>query len=163
MLRVIFFDLGNTLIDAARQPFPHVKEALTAISSFAAADGGPLRSCLVSDFTMASSPVTAVKVTALFNQYLAILDTTGLRPFFEPVDSRVTLSTHAKALKPDRKIFDKALQRLGASGVPFGECLLITEEPAHIQTVRAKLHMRALQFKVDFDDWSKAPELIASL
>jgi FMN phosphatase YigB (HAD superfamily) len=163
MLRVVFFDLGNTLVDAARQPFPHVKQALTAISSLAAADGSPLRSCLVSDFTLAPPPVTAAKVTALFNEYLAILDTTGLRPFFEPVDNRVTLSTHANALKPDRKIFDKALQRLGASAVPFDECLLITEEPAHIQAVRTKLHMHALQFKLDFDDWALAPGLIANL
>ncbi len=163
MLRVVIFDLGQTLIDGANQPFPHVKEALTAISSLVAADGTPLRSCLVSDFTMAAPPVTAAKVTALFNQYLAILDGTGLRPFFEPVKKRITLSTHANAPKPDRKIFEKALQRLGASAIPLQDCLLITEDSGHIQKARTKLHMQALQFKADFDDWAEAPELIANL
>jgi hypothetical protein len=163
MLRVVFFDLGLTLIDSANQPFPHVKEALTAISGFVAEDGTPLRSCLVSDFTMAAPPVTAAKVTALFNQYLAILDGTGLRPFFEPVKKRVTLSTHAGARKPDRRIFEKAMQRLGASTIPFKDCLLITEESGHIQKARTELHMQTLQFRVAFHDWAEAPALIAHL
>ena len=33
MIRVVIFDLGRTLIDSTNQPFAHVKEALTAISS----------------------------------------------------------------------------------------------------------------------------------
>jgi hypothetical protein len=161
MLRVVIFDLGQTLIDGANQAFPHVKEALTAISGFVAGDGRPLRSCLVSDFTMASPPVTTAKVTALFTQYLSILDATGLRPFFEPVNKRVTLSTHAGVGKPARKIFEKALQRLGASTIPLDDCLLITEDADHVQKARTKLHMQALQFQVDFHDWAEAPALIA--
>jgi hypothetical protein len=117
----------------------------------------------VSDFTMASPPATAAKVTALFNQYLTILDGTGLRPFFEPVKKRVTLSTHAGVGKPARKIFEKALQRLRASTVSLEDCLLITENADHIQQVRTQLHMQALQFQVDFDDWVEAPALIAQL
>lgn len=159
MIRVVFFDLGMTLIDAANKPFPHVEEALTAIASFETSDGKPLRSCLVSDFKPATPPAT---VTALFNEYLAILDGTGLKPFFEPVKKRVTLSTHAKASKPDRKIFEKALKRLGAS-VPFEECLLVTENVSHIAAVRGQLHMKGLTFGADFDDWADAPALIANL
>ena len=163
MLKVVMFDLGQTLIDDANRPFPHVREALTAISDFTIESGTPLRSCLVSDFTMASPPATAAKVTALFNQYLTILDGTGLRPFFEPVKKRVTLSTHAGVGKPARKIFEKALQRLRASTVSLEDCLLITENADHIQQVRTQLHMQALQFQVDFDDWVEAPALIAQL
>src|SRR3954471_19885226 len=95
MLRVVIFDLGETLIDGARRPFPHVKETLTVISRFVSEDGKPLRSCLVSDFTMLPAGATPAKVAAVFNDYLAILDATGLRPFFEPVKQRVTISTQA--------------------------------------------------------------------
>ncbi len=85
MIRVVMFDLGMTLVDGERHPFPHVTDALTAIADFKTGDGKPLRSCLVSDFTMPTKPVTDAKVTALFEEYLAILDQTGLRRFFEPV------------------------------------------------------------------------------
>jgi hypothetical protein len=168
MIRVVMFDLGQTLIDADNHPFPHVAEALTAVSGFKTAAGQPLRSCLLSDFTMATPPVTPAKVTALFNQYLAILGQSGLRPFFEPVKKRVTLSTHAGAMKPDRKIFEKALQRLGGA-VPLEDCLFITENADHIDKARNQLHMQALQFRAagashfDFDDWAAAPALIANL
>jgi FMN phosphatase YigB (HAD superfamily) len=168
MIRVVMFDLGMTLVDGNDRPFPHVEEALTAIATFKTADGKALRSCLVSDFTMAERPVTAAKVTKLFNEYLAILDETGLRPFFEPVKKRVTLSTHAGVKKPDRGIFEKALQRLGAS-VSLEECLFITENASHIEEARRTLKMKTLQFgstgssEFDFDDWSDAPALIANL
>jgi FMN phosphatase YigB (HAD superfamily) len=168
MIRVVMFDLGMTLVDADRRPFPHVEDALTAICSFKAADGEPLCSCLVSDFTMAAPPVTDTKIAALFEQYLSILDGTGLRSFFEPVDKRVTLSTHAGVQKPDRKIFEKSIERLGTN-VPLEECLFITEEPTHIEEARKNLKMATLRFRsvasdqFDFDDWAQAPALIASL
>jgi hypothetical protein len=168
MIRVVMFDLGMTLIDGDNHPFAHVADALTAISGFKTADGKSLRSCLVSDFTMATPPATAEKVAALFNEYLAILDGTGLRPFFEPVEKRVTLSTHAGARKPDRKIFETALRRLGA-GTPLEECLFITENATHIDEARKALNMKALRFRsagssqFDFDDWAEAPALIANL
>jgi len=168
MIQVVMFDLGMTLIDGENRPFPHVESALTAISGFKTVNGKPLRSCLVSDFTMPPSPVTAEKVTALFNEYLAILDQTGLRPFFEPVNKRITLSTQAGVRKPDRKIFETALQRLGAS-VPLEECLFITEEATHIAAASNTLHMKTLQFRsatsseFDFDNWAEAPGLVANL
>jgi len=168
MIRVVMFDLGETLVDGERHPFLHVTDALTAIADFKTGDGKPLRSCLVSDFKMPTKPVTDAKVTALFEEYLAILDQTGLRQFFEPVNERVTLSTHAGVPKPNRKIFEKALERLGAV-VPLEDCLFITEEEKHIDEARTTLKMKALQFRspassrFDFDDWAEAPALIANL
>ena len=168
MIRVAMFDLGLTLIDAQQRPFKHVREALTAIAGFKTADAKALRICLVSDFTLAPPPGNAKQVRALFEQYLGVLDATGLRPFFEPVQRRVTLSTHAGALKPDRAVFETALRRLRLDA-GLDECLLITENAAHIKAARNKLHMQALQFRAagagsfDFDDWSQAPALVAHL
>src|SRR5262249_6650807 len=138
MIRVVMFDLGETLVDNDRRPFPHITDALTAIAAFKTADGKPLHSCLVSDYTMPEPPATQAKITALFKKYLAILDHTGLRAFFEPVEKRVTLSTHAGVAKPDRRIFETALQRLGVK-VPLEERLFITEDPGHIKEAGEKL------------------------
>src|SRR6266481_8948142 len=100
MIEVVMFDLGDTLIDANDHPFPHAGEAITQISGFKTSAGKKLKLCLVSDFTMPTAPVTAAKVKSLFDEYLKILDGTHLRSYFEPVKKRVTLSTHAGAMKP---------------------------------------------------------------
>jgi beta-phosphoglucomutase-like phosphatase (HAD superfamily) len=162
MIEVLMFDLGMTLIDQNDDPFPHVADALTAIAGFKTATGKPLASCLVSDFELTTPPTTAAKVNAIFAKYLDILDGTTLRPLFEPVRRRVTLSTHANVMKPDKKIFETALKRLG-SHAKLEDCLFITENATHIEAARRTLHMQTLQFGRDFDDWSQAPALIAHL
>jgi len=168
MIRVVMFDLGMTLIDANNRPFAQVPEALAAISGFKTEDGRKLQLCLVSDFDKPGPPPTPREIAARFEEYLAILDQAGLEKFFEPVKRRVTLSPHAGASKPDRRIFEKALQRLGIE-VPLKACLFVTENAAHIAAARKKLKMKTLQFRTsgstafDFDDWADAPALIAHL
>ncbi len=168
MIRVVMFDLGLTLIDAHDKPFPHVAEALTTIKALKAADGKRLRTCLVSDFTMPEPPNAAQKARSLFTEYLARLAPSGLRPFFEPVQRCITLSTQAGALKPERVVFETALRRLQVKAT-LPECLFITENATHVKAARNTLHMKALQFGpagapgVDFSDWSQAPALIAHL
>jgi hypothetical protein len=66
----------------------------------------------------------------IFDEYLKLLEQFGLRAFFEPVDRRVTLSTHAAANKPDRRVFEKAIARLGVSAA-LTDCLFITENVSH--------------------------------
>lgn len=168
MVRVVFFDLGLTLIDAHERPFPHVTEALRMIQQFVTPDGKPIVTALVSDFDMPAPPATPAKVRAIFERYVAILDRTGLRPFFEPVRRRVTLSTHAGVFKADRRIFETALTRLRMTAA-LEDCLFITENPAHVSAARTQLNMRALQFRsgasteFDFDDWLQAPAMIAHM
>ncbi len=103
---------------------------------------------------MELTPAKAMK------EYLAILDAAGLRLFFEPVKKRVTLSNHAGVVKPDRKIFEKALQRLGVPAAPLEDCCFITDNAAHIKVVREQFHMQAFQFGVDFTDWAEVPEML---
>lgn len=152
MIKVVMFDLGQTLIDETNQqrPFPHAIKALTTITK---ANPGP-EICLVSDFKMDLTPAKAMK------EYLAILDAAGLRAFFEPVQKRVTLSNHAAAAKPSRKIFKKALQRLGMPATPLEHCCFITENADHIKAAREQLHMQTFQFGVDFTDWAKVPAML---
>jgi hypothetical protein len=168
MIRVVFFDLGGTLVDAQSRPFPHVPEALRTIQQLVSENGQPLLTGLVSDFEMPSPPATPPKIRAIFEKYLALLAETGLRPLFEPVQRRVTLSTHAGVSKPDRRIFTTALARL-RSKAGLHECLFITENADHIEAARTRLHMSALCFRsgtsprFDFDDWTQAPAMVAHL
>src|SRR5262245_28367539 len=113
MLRVVMFDLGGTLVDGTR-PFPHVPEALSALTRFETADGNRLEHGLVSDFTMADPPAGPAQVRARFREYLERLDGFGLRRYFRPAERRITLSTHAGVLKPDRRVYQTALLRLGS-------------------------------------------------
>jgi len=70
----------------------------------------------------------------------------------------VTLSTHAGVNKPDRRVYELALERLGA-GAALADCLSITEDAGHVAACR-RLGMQALRFGADFDDWSVAPLLV---
>ena len=168
MIRVVFFDLGGTLIDDQKQPFAHAALALGTIAGFRTAAGKPLRSALVSDFTPVAPPLTAARIKPVFDEYLALLQATGLRLHFEPVARRVTLSTHAGVNKPAQAVFEKALQRLQVKAT-LDQCVLITENKGHVLAVRKTLGMQALRFGpagergVDFSDWSQAPALLAHL
>ena len=168
MIQVVLFDLGLTLVDGEDRPFPHVKEALQTIQSFVTANGTPLVSGLVSDFDMPVPPATRARIDAIFKRYLVVLDHTGLRPFFEPVRRRVTLSTHAGVFKPDRAIFETALTRLQLNA-SLQACLFITESQDHIRVARTELHMSTLRFRNhastegEFDDWLQAPAMVAHL
>jgi beta-phosphoglucomutase-like phosphatase (HAD superfamily) len=157
MIKALLLDLGGTL-EVDDRVLPGAAEALNVIEELQIADGVPLVTCLVSDFKM-PAPRTVQAIEATFNEYLEILERLDLRRFFEPVAERITLSTHAGALKPARLVFETALKRakLDAS---IEDALFITENSAHVQACR-KLKMTVLQFGTDFHDWTDAPLLIA--
>ena len=162
MIRVVMLDLGGTLEDGTR-PFPGVPQSLAALERFVTAAGDPIEYCLVSDFDLAV-PFTPENIARRFAEYLEILDGLGLRTFFEPVEKRITLSTHANVLKPDRRVFETALQRLG-SNAGLEACLFVTENAAHIDAARS-LAMQALRFghahgPDTFDSWPDGLVLIA--
>lgn len=159
MIRVLMLDLGGTLVDGGRT-LPHVPEALAALGELDGATGEPLEMVLVSDFH-AAVPDTSATVQARFREYLALLEGFGLRRFFEPVERRVTISTQAGVTKPDQRIYQLALDRLG-TGAKLAECLSITEDAGHVAACRA-LGMQAIRFGADFTDWAQAPALVRSL
>jgi FMN phosphatase YigB (HAD superfamily) len=156
MVDVLVLDLGGTLVDG-RQSFPHVTAALGALRRFHGSSGQPLQLALVSDFHPADPP-TSSGVKARFTEYLGLLDGFGLRRFFRPAGRHVTLSTHAGVNKPDRRVYELALERLG-TGASLADCLSITEDASHVAACRA-LGMQALRFGGGFGDWSEAPLLV---
>jgi hypothetical protein len=164
-IRVLMLDLGDTLAKGDTV-FPNVPAALDILTRFETKSSAGLILSLVSDYDMPTPPITPQKVNAIFSSYLAMLDKLHLKAFFEPVERRVTLSTHAGVFKPDPLIFKKALQRLRLRA-HLTECLFVTENADHVAACR-KLGMTTLLFdpsgspKADFSDWSEAPLLIAT-
>ncbi|WP_035965432.1 hypothetical protein [Bradyrhizobium sp. YR681] len=159
VIKALLLDLGDTLYDtAAKKPFPGVEDALARLKALKAANRKPLVMCLASDYTM-PEPRTPEAIAAAFVEYLGVLDGTHLRRFFEPVDERVTLSTHAGVRKPAAKAFRTALKRAGIRAT-LRDTLFITENAEHIRVCRDELHMKTLQFGLDFTSWSDAPKLI---
>jgi FMN phosphatase YigB (HAD superfamily) len=156
MVAVLVLDLGGTLVDG-QQAFAHVPQALAALRRFKGSSGDPLQLALVSDFLPADPP-TPAGVKARLTEYLALLDGFGLRTSFQPVGRHVTLSTHAGVNKPDRRVYELALDRLGTSA-GLQDCISITEHAGHVAACRA-LGMQALRFGGDFEDWAVAPLLV---
>ncbi len=159
MIRALLLDLGDTLIDSGRKPFPGVRDALDALQKLKTEDDTPLVLCLVSDFEV-PGPRTEAAIAAAFADYLEILDQTGLRPYFEPVDERVTLSIQVGVRKPAAAVFEAALKRAKLDA-PITEALFIREQAEHIEICRDVHKMKALQFGVDFTTWSAGPALIS--
>jgi FMN phosphatase YigB (HAD superfamily) len=166
MIKLALFDLGETLIHGD-QPFPHVITALRAISQFHTEENKPLILGLVSDFLSAEPPVTETKIAAREKEYQKILEGAGLREFFEPFSSRVTLSTRAGVNKPDRRIFELAIQR-SETGASLSECSFVTENADHLSKCK-EFGMRPVRFGSGpgitpaFSDWADAAATFAVL
>ncbi|WP_165074590.1 HAD-IA family hydrolase [Paludisphaera rhizosphaerae] len=166
MFRIAFFDLGETLIHDMT-PFPGSIQALQAIGQLDTESGQRLTLGLVSDFLAAGPPVNEATISAREEQYRGILAATGLAGFFEPFAKRVTLSTRAGVNKPDRRIFELALERSGVEA-QLSECAFVTETIAHLEQSRA-FGMTAIRFGAGpgitpaFSDWGDAPALFARL
>jgi FMN phosphatase YigB (HAD superfamily) len=166
MIKLAFFDLGETLIHDMT-PFPGAIQALEAISQLETEAGERLILGLVSDFLTAGPPVNETTISAREEEYRGILAGTGLAGFFEPFSKRVTLSTRAGVNKPDRRIFELALERSGIAA-HLSECAFVTETPDHLEKSR-DFGMIAIRFGAGpgitpaFSDWVDAPALFGRL
>src|SRR5262249_50944608 len=121
-----------------------------------------------SDFIDLPSPATPNQIAEAEEEYRTILQNCGLLSYFTPFEKLVTLSTHIGVRKPDCRIFQAALARLGRPLLPLNRCLLITEDAFHVAKVRT-YGMKALRFGpvmepgVDFSSWNNVANYIASL
>lgn len=131
-MRIVFFDLGDTL-ESDDVLLPGALETLRGIQELRSSGGEPAILGLISDFDMASEA------------YYAILDLLGIRSFFEPVQARVTLSSEVGVFKPDRRIFEAAIDRIDP-GLTFGDAMFVTENLSHTEAAR-ELGMRAIHFR----------------
>ena len=107
-MKAILFDLGDTL-EANGSLVPRALETLSAVQALIDSEGNAPVLGLVSDFTPAATPES---VAAMLKEYYAIIGDLAIRPFFEPVAQRVTISTEVGVSKPDEKIFRVALDKI---------------------------------------------------
>lgn len=140
-MRMILFDLGKTLEDADVL-LPGALETLEAITAL---NDGPEPVALlglISDFDM---PSAASEVTAIQQRYYDLLDTLGIRAFFEPVEERVTLSTEVGVRKPAEAIFRAAVAKADPT-LEFADVLFVTENREHVRAARL-LGLEAVHFR----------------
>jgi hypothetical protein len=130
-VKLVLFDLGDTL-ESDGVLLPGAMETLETIASFRTGGEPAAVLGLVSDFHMPAQPSD---VAIIQQQYYNLLDDLGIRPFFEPVAERVTLSTEVGVSKPDEAIFRAAASKAGPA-VEFGDVLFVTENRSHVRAAR---------------------------
>jgi beta-phosphoglucomutase-like phosphatase (HAD superfamily) len=139
--KIVLFDLGDTL-ETGDELLPGALEMLEALSALRDSSGETPALALVSNFVEATMPAG---VAAAREEYLAIVEGLGLRPYFEPVDERITISSEVGVSKPDERIFRAAVDKI-APGHSLSEVIFVTEDRGHVDAARA-LGMTAIHFK----------------
>lgn len=156
-MRIVLFDLGDTL-EHDDVLLPGAEETLKAIQTLSDWRNEPVAIALVSDYTDAE---TLAQATELREEYYSGLDRLGIRPYFEPVATHVTLSTDAGVGKPDPKIFEMAIGKLSPDA-HFHQAFFVTENAAHVKAAR-ELGMMAMHFRGPGQtkgEFKSLPELI---
>ena len=140
-MKVVLFDLGKTLEDQDVL-LPGARETLQAIQEMRDPNEEAVALALVSDFDMPDDPE---QIPTIQQQYYEILDGLSIRSFFEPVASKVTLSSEVGVYKPDAKIFRAVIEKLD-EGLRLGDIVFVTENREHVIEAR-RLGMSAIHFK----------------
>ncbi|MFV8053246.1 M20/M25/M40 family metallo-hydrolase [Mycobacterium sp. 48b] len=131
-MKLVLFDLGQTLEDGDAL-LPGALQALTDLAELRDEDGIPVLLGLASDFDEPAQ------------HYYRILETLGIRGFFEPVNTHVTLSGEVGVHKPAREFFARAVAKANPA-LTFADVLFITENSAHVAAARA-LGLDAIQVR----------------
>ncbi|MDQ0850493.1 hypothetical protein QFZ65_002431 [Arthrobacter sp. B3I9] len=140
-MKLVLFDLGDTL-ESDGVLLPGAMDTLEAIRSGDTGGGPAPLLGLVSDFDMPTEPSD---VPIIQQRYYDLLDDLGIRPFFEPVAERVTLSTEVGVFKPDEPVFRAAALKVHPA-LEFDDMLFVTENLGHVLAARrlglAAVHVR---------------------
>lgn len=140
-MKIVLFDLGKTLEDQDVL-LPGARETLHTIQAMQDSSGAAVVLALVSDFTMTD---ISGQIPVIQQQYYDILDSLGIRSFFEPVSERVTLSTEVGVFKPDESIFRAVIEKIDED-LSLQCVVFITENLEHVEAAR-DLGMTAIHFK----------------
>ena len=142
-MKVILFDLGNTLEDTRREVLVRgALQTLRTVRDMRDASGAAPTLALVSDF--GETDATPAQLLATQAEYYALLEHYGIRGFFEPVAKRVILSAEVGFEKPTPEIFQAVIDRIDPS-LRFRDIFFVTELLPHVVAART-LGMRAAHF-----------------
>ncbi len=167
MINVAFFDVNETLLHSGK-PIPGVLDALKTIAQLKSDSGHPLLLGVVSNYIMPSQPVSETKIVALETQFRkTVLEPSGLANFFDPFETKVTISSRVGNLMPHRGLFENALVRLNSSAA-LDACLFMTAEASHLAEYKG-YGMVPIRFGSAvpgircFSNWYEAPLLLANV
>ena len=127
-MKIVFFDLGNTLEyskGGISILMPGAHEFLSEVQQSRDNNGQNPVLGLVSDWDP-HVPAT---------EYYNLIQDLGIDGFFKPFSKKVTLSSEVNVRKPDQKIFRTAIDKI-QQNLPFKDVIFITEDKNHIAAVR---------------------------
>ena len=137
-MKMVLFDLGDTL-EHNDELLPGAVKTLESIAKMRDPDGAPVVLSLGSDFEM---PTQSSDLPHIREKYYAILRKLGIDRFFQPLASRVTLSSEVGVFKPAAAFFEAVVAKT-ASDMRFADVLFVSENRIHVDTAR-RLGMHAL-------------------
>ncbi|QIF01668.1 M20/M25/M40 family metallo-hydrolase [Roseimicrobium sp. ORNL1] len=140
-MRIVIFDLGDTL-EHDDVLLPGAIEMLTSVRNMRDDRGDAPVMCLLSDYF---TPTAQDPLDAIQTRYYTLLETLGIRAFFEPVSERVTLSSELGVSKPSKRLFERTVEK-AAPGFDLHHALFITEHAGHVAAARG-FGMMAIHFK----------------
>jgi len=140
-MRIIFFDLGQTLEDNGVL-LPGANDLLSAIQSMKDSNEELPVTALVSDYYEADRPED---IEVLKKQYYNDLEELGIQSYFQPLSQKVTLSTEVGVRKPNEKIFRSAIDKI-EKDLPFHHVIFIADSLDHVTSAR-ELGMTAIHFQ----------------
>lgn len=140
--KIVMFDLGKTL-ESGDELLTGALDTLNGIRALADASSGPVEIVLISDWE--DSPSEPDELEASKQKYYTLLETIGIRDFFEPVEKRVTVSTEVGVFKPDPTFFRASIDKI-SPGEAFENAIFITEDQGHVLAAR-DLGLQAVHFK----------------
>jgi FMN phosphatase YigB (HAD superfamily) len=130
-MKIVLFDLGDTL-EAQGALVPEAIETLEALNALLDGVGRAPVLALISDFKDAATPEQKEAFRA---EYLQIVEGLGIARFFQPADTRMTISTEIGVRKPDERLFRLAVDKV-QPGLPWKDVAFITENMEHIAAAR---------------------------
>ena len=140
-MKIVLFDLGDTL-EYNDKLITGAFETLSNLQKMHDDKNQPVILALISDFLPANTPE---EIKEIKEKYYKILNNLGIRPFFEPVNERVTLSTEIGVNKPDPRIFRYAIDKI-SKGLSFKEVIYITENKDHVIATN-EMGINGIRFK----------------
>jgi FMN phosphatase YigB (HAD superfamily) len=148
-LKVVLFDLGDTLeikVDGQSVLREHAIETLEEIKNMRDINDQPLVLGLASDFIPVSNDESLEEIKG---KYYSILDDLQIKPYFEPLEDNVTLSSEVPETKSQnaRKFFQTAIDKIN-NNASFNKLIFITERKHHIDLAN-NLGMKTIFLNLD--------------
>jgi hypothetical protein len=139
---IVFFDLGDTLVRRSQNGYeliPNSLQTVREIGDLTDHNGDHIiRALVIDSHTKEEKPILDSIKENRKNMILSILNRTGLRDEFKPLDARMTLSSDIGFTKSENldKFINIALAKINIE-IGLENVILVTEEEDHITKAKS--------------------------